>query len=150
MTPDQIIKYIENGIVIDHLPPGIAWKVAEILKLNDNREGRVSLGDNHTSKRDRGKKSFLKIEGGSLSSYEINLIALVAPSATLNIIRGGVVQEKKSLLLPDVLRGIIRCPNYNCVSNQEREKLLPVIYCKENKFLCHYCRQGFFRNEVSI
>ena len=150
MTPDQIIRYIENGLVIDHLPSGVAWKVAKILNLDNNRDGRVSLGDNHTSKKNEGRKSFLKIEGGSLSSYELNLIALVAPNATLNIIRGGIVQEKKNLLLPEVLKGIIPCPNYNCISNQAREKLLSIIYYKEHKFTCHYCRQNFLREDVSI
>ena len=150
MNEQQIIRYIQNGIVIDHLPPGMAWKVAGILGLDKQKQGRISLGDHHRSDKLSGSKSFLKIEGRDLSDYEISLIALVAPKATLNIIRHGEVHGKKDVKLPEVLKGIVRCPNLNCVSNQEKEKITPKIYVKNNTFLCHYCRQGFLREDFKI
>jgi aspartate carbamoyltransferase regulatory subunit len=150
MSEDKIIRYIREGIVIDHLPPGMAWKVAEILGLDKQNEGRISLGDHHRSGKLGGEKSFLKIEGRTLSSYEMSLIALVAPNATLNVIKEGLVYEKKNVKLPDLLKGILQCPNINCISNQEKEKIIAEIYCKGEKFICHYCGQSFSREDFNI
>ncbi len=150
MNEAQIIRYIEEGIVIDHLPAGVAWKVAEILGLNKQRKGRISLGDNHKSKKTFELKSFVKIEGRQLTPYEMNLISLVAPNATLNIILGGFVQEKRKVQLPAVLKGIIPCPNLNCISNQSKEKISSKIYVKNDVFTCHYCRQTFSRADFDI
>ncbi len=150
MIDKRLIRAIENGIVIDHLPAGVAWKVAEILDLIEKREGKISLGDNHRSDKITGLKSFIKIEGRVLSQYEMDLIALVAPNATINIIRDGEVFEKKNANLPEVLRGVVKCPNFNCISNKESEGIRTKIYCKDSIFTCHYCRQAFSRRDFKI
>ncbi|MFH1326582.1 MAG: aspartate carbamoyltransferase regulatory subunit [archaeon] len=150
MNDKQIIRYIQEGIVIDHLPAGVAWKVAKILSLDQQKEGRISLGENHASENLQGMKSFIKIEGRSLNLYEMDLIALVAPNATLNIIRDGVVFEKKQAKLPEILKGVVKCPNLNCISNQPHENILSIIYHREGGFSCHYCGQSFLRQDFKI
>ncbi|MBU0959360.1 MAG: aspartate carbamoyltransferase regulatory subunit, partial [Nanoarchaeota archaeon] len=139
------IGSINAGIVIDHLPPGVVWKVVEILGLNKKPKVKVSLGDYYRSEKLFGAKSFIKIEGRGVTPYEANLIALVAPKATFNIIKEGMVHEKRDVRLPEVLKGVMACPNLNCISNSEKEKLIPKIYHREGVFSCHYCRQNFYR-----
>ncbi|MEM3405563.1 MAG: aspartate carbamoyltransferase regulatory subunit [Candidatus Pacearchaeota archaeon] len=145
----ELIGYIENGIVIDHLPPSIVWKVARILKIENQKEGRISLGDHYFSTR-MGKKSFIKIEGRSLTPYEINLVALIAPDATINKIINGKVKEKTKAVIPERLENIVLCNNPNCITNDPTEQVEPIIYYKKGIFSCHYCDSKFLKSELKI
>ncbi|MEK6945688.1 MAG: aspartate carbamoyltransferase regulatory subunit [Nanoarchaeota archaeon] len=146
----QSIRRIDDGLAIDHLDPSVTWKVARLLKLEEH-DGRVSLGNRYDSQKlDGGKKGFLKIEGRKLSSYEINLIALVAPNATVNIISGGKIVEKRNVEIPGVLEGIVACANNGCVSNRSTEKFPSKIYYSNGVFRCHYCRHGFYRGDIDL
>lgn len=149
MNEERIIKYIENGIVIDHLPPRIVWLVARILKVDQEQTGKTSLGDNYESKK-LGRKGILKIEGRQLSEYEMNLVALIAPDATISIIKAGGVESKKKATVPDILKDIVICVNPNCITNDSSEKVAPLIYHKEGEFKCHYCENSFLRGELKI
>ena len=80
------VSKIQNGTVIDHINGGYALDVVKILGIT-GREGRVmTIAVNVPSKR-FGTKDVLKVEGRALNSREVNRIALVAPHATINIIR---------------------------------------------------------------
>lgn len=105
-----IVEKIENGTVIDHIPGGLGLKVLEILKIDRSYSARVALMMNVPSKR-IGKKDILKVEGKTLDDKSVNKIALVAPNATLNIIKNSNVVEKKIVQLPKELRGAFKCPN---------------------------------------
>jgi len=149
---EQKITRIENGLAIDHLNPGTAWKIAQLLHLYDHG-GRVSLGDGYDSgKVEGGQKGFLKIEGRTLSNYEINLIALVAPNATVNVIQEGNVVDKRKVEIPGMLEGIVSCANPACVSNKEGEQFPPRINYDSYKslFSCHYCRHIFGVDEIKL
>lgn len=145
------IGRIENGIVIDHLPPKVVWEVARMLRVYESSNGRVSLGDNYGSQK-LGRKSFIKIEGKSLSAYELNLVALFAPEATISFIENGAVARKQVAAIPPQLEGIIKCANLGCVSNSPVEKVVPRIYYsrEKNLFTCHYCCYPFKRDEMRI
>ena len=143
------IGYIDEGVVIDHIPTGIVWKVARILEVDSKIKGVVSLGDNYDSKK-LSRKGFLKIEGKILSEYEINLVALFAPEATISVIKGGKVESKKKASIPEILKNIVFCGNSNCISNDKEEKIEPLLYHKENKFKCHYCEHEFSRAQLRI
>jgi len=145
---DRIIGYIENGIAIDHIPLGKVWKIAELLGIGEEREGRVSLGDGYESSK-IGKKGILKIERASISEYQLNLIALVAKDVVVSIIVDGKVQKKIKAEIPQILRGIVLCPNANCVSNDGHEKIDSFIHFDSNKgFRCHYCSREFQKDEL--
>ena len=49
MGNGKIIGYIQDGIVIDHIPRGNVWEIAEILGVNNLEIGRTSLGDGYVS-----------------------------------------------------------------------------------------------------
>lgn len=146
---EKTIGFIENGVVIDHLPPKAVWKVVKILKIENQENGRVSLGDHYSSSK-IGEKSFIKIEGRNLTDYELNSIALVAPEATISAIENGIVKNKRKAQIPEKLGNLITCPNANCISNDSAEKIKPLIEYKDNRFICHYCRNEFGIEDVKI
>ncbi len=111
-----LVSKIENGIVIDHIPAGKAFQVLRLLKVDP--KARALIAQNVES-RSHGAKDLIKIEGSYLTSKEIDLIALVAPSATLNIIEDWQVKDKRRIRLPERIEGIFSCPNPLCPTNAE-------------------------------
>jgi aspartate carbamoyltransferase regulatory subunit len=111
-----LVSKIENGVVIDHIPAGKAFLVLRLLKVDPN--ARALIAQNVES-RSQGAKDLIKIEGSYLTSKEIDLIALVAPSATLNIIEDWRVKDKRQIRLPERIEGIFKCPNPLCPTNAE-------------------------------
>jgi len=111
-----LVSKIENGIVIDHIPAGKAFQVLRLLKVDP--KARTLIAQNVES-RSQGAKDLIKIEGSYLTSKEIDLIALVAPSATINIIEDWQVKDKRRILLPEQIEGIFSCPNPLCPTNDE-------------------------------
>ncbi len=139
---DRVYKVyaIENGTVIDHIPTPMALKVVEILGIGSG--GVFTIGVGFQSKRLPGGKDILKIENRVLSRNETDIISLIAPNATINIIREGRVQEKRRISLPESITGVMLCPNPNCATNmlgaQRRFRL-------ENRsqvtYRCQYCER---------
>ena len=111
-----LVSKIENGIVIDHIPAGKAFQVLRLLKVDP--KARALIAQNVES-RSQGAKDLIKIEGSYLTSKEIDLIALVAPSATLNVIEDWRVKDKRRIRLPERIEGIFSCPNPLCPTNAE-------------------------------
>ena len=110
------VSKIENGVVIDHIPAGKAFLVLRLLKLDPYAPALIAQ---NVDSKSLGAKDFIKIEGSYLTSKEIDLIALVAPSATLNIIENWHVREKRRIQLPKLIEGIFKCPNPLCPTNSE-------------------------------
>ena len=91
--------------------------------------------------------SILKVEGKFLTPEQLNLVALVAENATVNIISGGKVKNKIEVKVPELLEGIVLCPNSGCITNDPHEKLDPKVHYDE-AFKCHYCSREFGRDEL--
>ncbi len=111
------VSAIRNGTVIDHIRNEVTFKVADMLRLNEEKH-IVLVGMNLSSSK-VGKKGLIKIASRALTPQEVNKIALIAPDATLNIIKDYHVAEKRRVELPDRVEGIVRCVNPNCVTNQQ-------------------------------
>jgi aspartate carbamoyltransferase regulatory subunit len=154
MDSERKIGHIQNGVVIDHIPQGDVWKVAKILRVDEHREGRVSLGDGYESGKSKGLKGVLKIEGRNLSEFELNLVALIAPNATISVVREGVVypEDKRKAKIPSELKGVVFCPNSDCVTNVSKEKISPMVHYDESSslFKCHYCEEIFSREKLIL
>ena len=106
-----------NGTVIDHIPSEKLFEVVALLDL-EHCTNQITIGNNLDS-RILGQKGIIKISDRFFAEEEINKIALIAPNAKINIVRNYEVVEKRCLELPDEVFGIIRCPNYNCVTNHQ-------------------------------
>ena len=111
------ITPIKNGTVIDHITNGLALEVLRIVGIqNLDPHGTVSLVL-HVQSGKIGWKDIVKVEGVELSARKVNAIALIAPTATISIIREFKVSEKRPVDLPNRIVGILKCPNPNCISN---------------------------------
>jgi len=111
------VKRIESGTVIDHIPPGQALNVLKILGIGGGSDAVVSMVMNVESCKGPGRKDIVKIENRELAPSELDQIALIAPDATVNIIRDYTVVEKHKVVLPKMAVGVLRCANPNCISN---------------------------------
>ena len=135
------ISAIKNGTVIDHLPTDTALKVVEILDLKNFRE-TVTVAFNLTSN-SLGKKGIVKVDARNLTEEELEKISIIAPGATINIIKDFHVQEKKEVPVPKRIIGLMRCNNNRCITNSEsvKTKFLNESNTKERKYRCVYCEK---------
>ena len=134
------VSKIKDGTVIDHIRGGYALDVIKILGITGKEKRVITIGINVPSKR-LGAKDIVKIEGRALNTQEVNRIALVAPHASINIVRDYKVVEKVDVKLPDTIEGIVKCVNPCCISNSD-EPVVSKFYVKNEEPLtlkCHYC-----------
>jgi len=134
------VSKIRNGTVIDHITSGHALDVLKILGITGREGGVVTIAINVSSEK-LEVKDIVKIEGRELKPEEVDKIALLAPHATINIIRNYEVVEKQRVKLPKTIRGIVRCTNPACISNT-KEPIQPKFYVEREEPLrlrCHYC-----------
>ncbi|HBJ76639.1 MAG TPA: aspartate carbamoyltransferase regulatory subunit [Porphyromonadaceae bacterium] len=140
---------LENGTVIDHIPSEVLFKVVELLGLDKAKES-ITIGNNLIGKKER-TKGIIKISNRFFEEKELSKIALVAPSAIINIIKNFEVIDKKQVTLPDEIKGIIRCGNPKCISNNEpMSSIMDVIDKEEVEVKCRYCEHTFRKNEIEI
>ena len=143
------MKKIEDGSVIDHITSGFALDVLKILGI-DGKDGEVvSVAMNVESKRQQ-HKDIVKIQNRELRPGEVDKIALIAPNATINIIRNYGVASKKVVQLPSTIKGILKCDNPSCISNS-REPVEPQFGVDQKepiRLRCHYCGHIMEREDV--
>ena len=134
---------IGNGTVIDHIPPGQALNVLKILGIDRTTEATISVLMNVSSRRS-GKKDIVKVEDRELKEEEVNKISLIAPGATINIIRDRRVVEKYTVDMPDLIVGVVRCPNPSCISNTSEPIKYQILVKSKNPVVlrCVYCEQA--------
>lgn len=137
---ELIVSAIENGTVIDHIPTQSVFKVIRILDL-DQFDNQILFGTNLDSSK-YGKKGIIKVSNKFFEPEDINKIALVAPTATLIVIKNYNVVEKKRVEIPDAIQNIVKCVNPNCITNVENVPTkFKVINKEESKLKCHYCEK---------
>ena len=143
------VQKIREGTVIDHITSGHALEVLRFLGIT-GREGAVLSVLLNVPSRRLKRKDVIKIEGRELNPEEVDKIALIAPSATINIIRKFKVTEKKKVKLPRVIRGLIKCANPTCISNVG-EPIQPMFFVEREEPLrlrCYYCHRIMERDNL--
>lgn len=131
------IDSIQNGVVIDHITAGCGMRLYDLLGL-DEPDCSVALIKNVASKK-MGRKDIIKIDAAI--PVNLDIIGYVDPNATVNIIRGGVLVEKRAIAMPEQLTNAIKCKNPRCITSCEQE-LAHVFKLtdRENKvYRCIYC-----------
>jgi aspartate carbamoyltransferase regulatory subunit len=109
---------IRNGTVIDHIACGQALNVIKIMGINENNVySSISMGI-HVNSKALGWKDIIKIEDVEIDQKKSEQIALVAPDATISIVRDFYVAEKYKVVLGDHIVGLARCTNPNCITNK--------------------------------
>jgi aspartate carbamoyltransferase regulatory subunit len=143
------VSKIKDGTVIDHITAGHALDVVRILGITGEEKGPITVAINVPSKLLK-TKDIVKIEGRELKPQEVAKIALLAPHASINIIRDYKVVKKQEVKLPKTIENIIKCANPACISNSnEPVKAKFYIDCEEPLLLkCHYC--GFIAEKKDV
>ena len=114
---ERLVAAIENGTVIDHIPAEKTYQVVSVLGL-EKLTTPVTIGNYFESKR-IGKKGIIKVSNKFFTDAEISQLSVVAPKAVLNIIHDYEVSEKKMVETPDEIKGIVKCNNPVCITNNE-------------------------------
>ncbi|MGQ9781304.1 MAG: aspartate carbamoyltransferase regulatory subunit [Nitrososphaeria archaeon] len=146
---ELIVQKIMDGTVIDHIEAGKALHVLSVLGINGTEGKVITVAINVPSKK-YGKKDIIKIENVYLSPETTNKISLITPHATVNIIRGYRVVEKRSLEVPEEFVGMFKCPNPNCITNSgESMETKFYVPSKDPPLLrCKYCGRIYSPNEM--
>ena len=128
---------IEEGFVLDHIKAGKSLAIYHHLQL-DKLDCTVAILKNVTSGK-LGRKDIIKIDREMELDWD--LIGYVDPSITVNSIRDGQLVEKRTLKLPERIRGVLRCKNPRCITSVEQE--LPQVFKLTDRekrvYRCLYC-----------
>lgn len=147
MTERELrVSKIQNGTVIDHIPGGQALNVLTILGIDEATADTVSVGMNVPSDL-MGYKDIVKVEGRELSQDEVDVLSLIAPDATINIIREYKVAEKHEVDRPDRVVGVLKCPNSDCITNAD-EPVDSKFEVVDDTARCEYC-ETILRGDIA-
>lgn len=135
---ERLVAAIKNGTVIDHIPTKKTFQVISLLGL-DKETLPVTIGYNYPSSK-VGTKGIVKISDRFFTAEEINKLSVVAPKIVINIIKDYEVVQKITVETPSILRGIVKCNNPNCITNNE--PMSTIFHLSDrlsNTLRCHYC-----------
>ncbi|WP_443679404.1 aspartate carbamoyltransferase regulatory subunit [Phocaeicola coprocola] len=143
------VAALEDGTVIDHIPSDKVFTVVSLLDLQ-NTDGNITIGNNFESKK-LGKKGIIKVADRFFTDEEVSRLSVVAPNIKLNIIRHYEVVEKKQIVMPDELKGIVKCNNPKCITNNEPMQTWFHVVDKEQGILkCHYCEKEQQKDNIKL
>lgn len=135
------IDAIHRGIVLDHIKAGRAMDIYRYLHL-DELQCPVAIIKNARSEA-MGLKDIIKIDDEI--DIDLDVVGFVDPGTTVNIIKDGVVVEKKRLELPERLVNVIRCKNPRCITSSEEgiDQIFTLCDEKTHRYRCIYCEQEY-------
>lgn len=135
------VQAIKNGTVIDHIPSEKLFKVLQVLGI-ENMDTTITIGNNLESRR-LGSKGIIKIADKYPSIEDMNKIALISPTAKINIIKDYKVSDKQSVSIPENINGMFKCMNPKCITNFEKMTTKFDVVSNDDKLSlrCHYCEK---------
>ena len=148
-TSQLLVRRIKDGTVLDHIENGKALIVLRVLDITGKEGNVVTVALNVPSNK-HSKKDIIKVENKFLEKDETDKLALIAPHATINIIRDYKLVEKRIINLPDSIVGIFNCPNLKCITNSE-EYIRPTIDIIDKEKItlrCKYCARTITIDEL--
>jgi aspartate carbamoyltransferase regulatory subunit len=143
---ERLVAAIQQGTVIDHIPANKTYQVASLLGLF-NLKTPVTIGFNYPSQK-VGNKGIIKVSDKFFTDDEISRLSVVAPKVILNIIRDYEVVEKKTVETPSEIRGIVKCNNPKCITNNE--PMQTYFHVADGMLTCHYCEKEQDINKVEL
>ncbi len=131
------IDSIRNGLVIDHISAGKGMEIYDLLGLG-NLDCTVAIIKNSNSRK-MGKKDIIKIDAEI--DLDLNILGYVDPGITVNVIKDGVLIEKKTVDLPETLTGVLKCKNPRCITSTEQElkHVFKLTDPEKRTYRCIYC-----------
>lgn len=143
------VAALRNGTVIDRIPAAATFQAVKLLGL-DHTTSNVTIGNNlHSNK--IGRKGIIKIADTEFPQSVLNRIALIAPTAVVNIIKEYEVVSKQPVTLPDTLVDVVKCDNPKCITNNEPMSTRFIVTNREPvEVRCAYCNHGVAGNKAQI
>ena len=141
MSEMRRVTAICNGSVIDHIPAGTALKVLRMLRITGKSSNPVSLVMNVPSGK-YGAKDIIKVEDRELTQEELDRLSIIAPHASVAIIRNYTVAKKRTVEAQNELVNVAKCTFSNCITHGNREPQshrLTVTSVDPLQLRCHYC-----------
>mgnify|MGYP003964798093 CR=1 FL=1 len=134
----------KDGLVIDHIPPGMSRRLDGILGLEQSRLPIISSRYLEVDGGKQPEKDMVKIHCGyDLSEPQLEAIALLAPDATVSVVRGGRVVRKYRPLIGNHVADRVTCGNGACVTNVGIEHVIPKHHLESSEsgpvLSCEYC-----------
>ena len=148
-TRQLLVRRIKDGTVIDHIESGKALLVLRTLDITGKEGNVITVALNVPSSK-HNKKDIIKVENRFLEKNETNKLALIAPHATINIIKDYKLVEKRKIQLPDSIIGVFKCTNLKCVTNSDEyiKPILNIIDKDKIVLRCKYCFRTLTVNEL--
>ena len=109
---------IEEGFVLDHIPAGKSMSIYYHLGL-DKLDCTVAIIKNAKSDK-LGKKDIVKVEC-DINTLDLDVLAVICHTITVNVIKDGEIIDKKELVLPETLTDVMKCKNPRCITSIEQE-----------------------------
>lgn len=147
--PNLMVRRIKNGTVIDHIKAGQGLEVLKALDI-DGRDGNVITIALNVPSGKISKKDIIKVENRFLHDDDTNKLALIAPNASVNIIRDYKLVEKRRVSLPNEIDRIFRCTNPDCITNsgEDIESIMDVVDKNGLVLKCRYCTRTLDLNQL--
>jgi len=146
---ELIVRRIGEGTVIDHIDEGKGLKVLDALGIDGKNGSVITIALNVPSGKFK-KKDIIKVENMFLKDDDTNKLAVIAPKATVNIIKNYKLVEKRRISLPNEIEHIFRCSNPECVTNSSEhiESIMDVINKDRLILRCRYCSRVLDVNQL--
>lgn len=132
-----VINSIEKGIVIDHIQAGHGGRILNYLDI-DTENHSVAFLMNASSQM-CGKKDVIKID--KVTDINLDVLGLIAPECTVNIIEDHVTAQKIHPEMPKTVTNVIRCKNPRCVTSVEESAphVFHLVDETTGEYRCEYC-----------
>ncbi len=147
---ELIVRRIREGTVIDHIDGGKGLQVLSALGI-DGRDGSLITIALNVPSGKFSKKDIIKVENRFLKDDDTNKLAVIAPKATVNIIKNYRLSEKRRVSLPDEIGRIFRCTNPDCITNSPEhiESVMDVMDGEGLVLKCRYCTRILDVNRIN-
>jgi aspartate carbamoyltransferase regulatory subunit len=136
MNNMQITK-IKNGVVIDHIKAGQGIRIFNWLGLD--RAHYMTAFVVNASSSVMSRKDLIKIDNHININFD--LLGLIDPNITVNIIKDEVIVEKYRPKLPERVENVIKCKNPRCITSTESyiPHVFRLIDHEKGIYRCVYC-----------
>lgn len=134
------VDQINNGFVLDHIQAGRSMAIYKYLGL-DKLDYQVAIIKNARSAI-MGRKDIIKVEG-PLDIVDFDVLGFIDHNITVNIIKDGILTDKKELHLPKSITNVLHCKNPRCITSIEQglEHVFVLTDEENGLYSCKYCEE---------
>ena len=133
---------LHEGFVLDHIQAGKSMTIYSYLGL-DKLDCTVAIIKTATSSK-MGRKDIIQVEC-PIDMLDLDIIGFIDHNITVNIIKDGVIVQKKDLSLPKRIKNVIKCKNPRCITSieQELDHIFVLTDPEKEIYRCKYCEQKY-------